>query len=47
MSVMIGDSLNREQMQKIVGDLAGLDAPWTCPHGRPTFKHLYKIEDNE
>jgi DNA mismatch repair protein MutL len=44
MSVMIGDALSREQMRKIVSDLATLEAPWACPHGRPTFLHLFKIE---
>lgn len=45
MSIMIGDPLNHDAMVKILKDLTTLDVPWACPHGRPTFKHLYKIED--
>ncbi len=44
MSIMIGDPLSDEQMRKVVADLATLDAPWACPHGRPTFLHLLKME---
>ncbi len=47
MSIMIGDPLSHEQMEKVVKDLATLDAPWACPHGRPTFKHLFKITEDE
>ena len=44
MSIMIGDTLSRPQMEKVVRDLATLSAPWNCPHGRPTFRHLWKLE---
>lgn len=39
-SVMIGDVLSRHQMNEIVSNLATLQQPWNCPHGRPTLKHL-------
>lgn len=39
-SVMIGDSLTFKEMQNILNDLCSLNSPWTCPHGRPTFKIL-------
>jgi DNA mismatch repair protein PMS2 len=45
MSIMIGDPLSHEQMVKVVRDLATLETPWACPHGRPTFKHLYRMEE--
>ncbi|XP_021637077.2 DNA mismatch repair protein PMS1 isoform X1 [Hevea brasiliensis] len=50
-SVMIGDPLGRNEMQKILEHLADLRSPWNCPHGRPTMRHLvdmmtiYKTSD--
>ncbi|RLN96962.1 hypothetical protein BBJ28_00000687, partial [Nothophytophthora sp. Chile5] len=32
-SIMIGTALHKEEMQKIVRNLSGLDQPWNCPHG--------------
>lgn len=50
-SVMIGDALSNARMRRIVNNLAGLDHPWTCPHGRPTMRHLCtlmpRINDGE
>lgn len=43
-SIMIGDSLNRSKMENVVQNLSGLDKPWNCPHGRPTMRHLVKID---
>lgn len=43
-SVMIGTSLNKKQMQKIISNLANLKHPWNCPHGRPTMRHLCKLK---
>ncbi|GAB2281577.1 hypothetical protein Dimus_016158 [Dionaea muscipula] len=43
-SVMIGDALGRNEMQKIVDHLAELKSPWNCPHGRPTMRHLIHLE---
>ncbi|KAJ8898622.1 hypothetical protein K2173_004235 [Erythroxylum novogranatense] len=52
-SVMIGNALGRNEMQKIIEHLADLKSPWNCPHGRPTMRHLvdmtsvYKKYKNE
>ncbi|KAI3449497.1 hypothetical protein Pfo_006162 [Paulownia fortunei] len=42
-SIMIGDSLGRTEMQKILEHLAALKSPWNCPHGRPTMRHLVDL----
>lgn len=42
-SVMIGDALGRNEMQKILEHLAELQSPWNCPHGRPTMRHLIDL----
>ncbi|CAA0832028.1 DNA mismatch repair protein PMS1 [Striga hermonthica] len=43
-SVMIGDSLGRNEMQKVILEhLAVLKSPWNCPHGRPTMRHLVDL----
>ncbi|KAB1202965.1 DNA mismatch repair protein PMS1 [Morella rubra] len=42
-SVMIGDALGRNEMQKILEHLAELKSPWNCPHGRPTMRHLVDL----
>lgn len=42
-SIMIGDSLERNEMQKILDHLASLRSPWNCPHGRPTMRHLVDL----
>ncbi|KAF1743250.1 hypothetical protein MXB_4215 [Myxobolus squamalis] len=42
-SIMIGDSLSHSTMESIVHRLAGLLQPWSCPHGRPTIRHLAKL----
>lgn len=39
-SIMIGRTLTRGMMGKVVGRLGELDKPWNCPHGRPTMRHL-------
>ncbi|CAK9200839.1 unnamed protein product [Sphagnum jensenii] len=39
-SIMIGDALSQKQMEQVLCHLAELDAPWNCPHGRPTMRHL-------
>ncbi|KAJ2493705.1 ATP-binding mismatch repair protein [Coemansia sp. RSA 2050] len=43
-STMIGDPLSKGQMRDIVMHLGELDHPWNCPHGRPTLRHLYRLE---
>ncbi|KAH9786373.1 DNA mismatch repair protein PMS1 [Citrus sinensis] len=42
-SIMIGDALGRNEMQKILEHLADLNSPWNCPHGRPTMRHLVDL----
>lgn len=39
-SIMIGTALDRAQMRRVLEHLAGLHAPWNCPHGRPTMRHV-------
>lgn len=42
-SIMIGAALGRLQMRRVLVHLAGLTHPWTCPHGRPTMRHLWDL----
>ncbi|MCO5615113.1 hypothetical protein L7F22_069402 [Adiantum nelumboides] len=42
-SIMIGDPLSKKEMQKVLSNLAELDSPWNCPHGRPTMRHLVDL----
>ncbi|KAI9303200.1 hypothetical protein BJ944DRAFT_268794 [Cunninghamella echinulata] len=44
-SVMIGDSLSKSQMVKIIRNMGKIDQPWNCPHGRPTMRHLMTLKD--
>jgi len=37
---MIGRALSHKEQEKVVSNLATLDAPWNCPHGRPTMRFL-------
>ncbi|KAI9830938.1 MAG: hypothetical protein M1819_005321 [Sarea resinae] len=39
-SIMIGTALSHARMRRVVADMAALDKPWNCPHGRPTLRHL-------
>ena len=39
-AVRAGDTLEREEMDKLVHMLEGAVNPHTCPHGRPTMIHL-------
>jgi DNA mismatch repair ATPase MutL len=46
-AVMIGDALDSGHMKKIIERLSELEHPWSCPHGRPTMRHLintYKLD---
>ncbi len=36
-AIKAGDSLNMEQMQKLLQDLSNIEHRFSCPHGRPTF----------
>ena len=39
-SIMIGRALDGRTMRAVLAHLADLEAPWNCPHGRPTMRHL-------
>lgn len=43
-SIMIGQSLTKCTMARIVCHLSELEKPWNCPHGRPTMRHLADLE---
>lgn len=43
MSIMFGDSLQMPRMCTIVKNLATMNQPWACPHGRPTMRHLSSV----
>ncbi|KAI9718552.1 MAG: hypothetical protein M1812_004003 [Candelaria pacifica] len=42
-SIMIGKSLTTRQMQNIITHMGQIDKPWNCPHGRPTMRHLMRL----
>ncbi|KAI0560501.1 Histidine kinase [Gracilaria domingensis] len=42
-SIMVGKALSPTQMRTILTNLADLQHPWTCPHGRPTMRHLFEL----
>ncbi|ORZ00692.1 hypothetical protein BCR43DRAFT_452802 [Syncephalastrum racemosum] len=44
-SVMVGHSLNKRQMKKILEHMGEIEQPWNCPHGRPTMRHLCNLND--
>ena len=41
---MIGKTLRSTQMESIVRHMGSMDKPWSCPHGRPTMRHLYGLD---
>ncbi len=43
-AVMIGTPLDMTKMTTLTRQLATLDQPWNCPHGRPTLRHLVDVE---
>jgi DNA mismatch repair protein PMS2 len=46
-SIMIGKTLSRKQMEKVVSHMGTIDKPWNCPHGRPTMRHLCSLNTLE
>lgn len=42
-SIMIGKHLGLKEMKDVLMNLSLLDKPWSCPHGRPTFKVLSEL----
>jgi len=43
-SVMVGTSLSKQDMLKLVRHMGEIEQPWNCPHGRPTIRHLVNTE---
>ncbi|KAL7926348.1 hypothetical protein ACQKWADRAFT_181952 [Trichoderma austrokoningii] len=43
-SIMIGKAMTRSQMRSLVNHMGELDKPWNCPHGRPTIRHLSRLQ---
>ncbi len=43
-SVKAHDVLEKQEIDRLVADLAGTKNPYSCPHGRPTFIRLNKYE---
>lgn len=41
----VGDVLKSTEMRGLLDSLYKMDAPFNCPHGRPTLASLGKIED--
>jgi len=39
-SIMIGAALDARRARGLLRNLATLKAPWNCPHGRPTMRHV-------
>ena len=46
-SIMVGKALDHKAMKKVVTNLATLESPWNCPHGRPTLRFLKKLKQPE
>lgn len=44
-AVMIGMGLESRKMEQIVSQLAEIEQPWNCPHGRPTLRHLLDLKE--
>jgi len=42
-SVMIGTSLSKQDMVRLVTNMGTIEQPWNCPHGRPTLRHLVNL----
>ncbi|KAH6607892.1 hypothetical protein Trco_004205 [Trichoderma cornu-damae] len=43
-SIMIGKAMTRGQMHSLINHMGELDKPWNCPHGRPTIRHLSRLQ---
>lgn len=39
-AIKAGDSLNLDEMQRLMADLSRCEIPWSCPHGRPPLVRL-------
>ncbi len=45
-SIMIGEPLSEKKMKEVVTRLRDVEQPWTCPHGRPTIRHIKDLLDD-
>ena len=45
MSIMIGVSLDKSRMEQVLSDMSKILSPWNCPHGRPTMRLLYELDN--
>jgi len=43
-SVMVGTSLSKQDMIKLIRHMGEIEQPWNCPHGRPTIRHLVNTD---
>jgi len=43
-SVTIGHRLTNNKMRRILNNMGTLVNPWSCPHGRPTMRHLFDLQ---
>ncbi|KAF1994302.1 DNA mismatch repair protein MutL [Amniculicola lignicola CBS 123094] len=43
-SVMVGKTMTGKQMEKVIRHMGEMDKPWSCPHGRPTMRHLFGLD---
>ncbi|KAF9519637.1 hypothetical protein BS47DRAFT_1336722 [Hydnum rufescens UP504] len=44
-SIMIGKALTSGQMTGVIRHMGMTDQPWSCPHGRPTMRHLVSLRE--
>lgn len=42
-AVMIGTVLNNSEMKELITQMSEMNNPWSCPHGRPTIRHLLSL----
>lgn len=43
-SIMVGKALTETGMQRVVRHMGEIERPWNCPHGRPTMRHLSRLD---
>uniref|UniRef100_A0A0G4GHC1 MutL C-terminal dimerisation domain-containing protein n=1 Tax=Chromera velia CCMP2878 TaxID=1169474 RepID=A0A0G4GHC1_9ALVE len=44
-AIMVGQPLGPRDMRQVVDNLAVLEHPWNCPHGRPSLCHLFDVDE--
>uniref|UniRef100_A0A6V7JB27 MutL C-terminal dimerisation domain-containing protein n=1 Tax=Bracon brevicornis TaxID=1563983 RepID=A0A6V7JB27_9HYME len=43
-AVMIGKALSQSEMRRLLTQMGMIQHPWSCPHGRPTIRHLVSLK---